>query len=55
MSSVDRVESVPLLYVEGGVSLSLFYKGSRETLEEVDSLSRKRRLSLGGVDGADRG
>ena len=53
MSSVDRVESVPLLYVEGGVSL--FYKGSRETLEEVDSLSRKRRLSLGGVDGTDRG
>ena len=30
MSSVDRGDSVPLLYVEGGVSL--FYKGSRESV-----------------------
>ena len=42
MSSVDRVESVPLLYVEGGESLSSIKEIERETLEEVDSLSRRK-------------
>jgi len=37
--SIGRVESAPLLHVEGGVSL--FYKESRGTIEEVDSLFRK--------------
>ena len=42
MSSVDRVESAPLLYVEGGVSLSSKKEVERETLEEVDYLSRRK-------------
>ena len=36
MSSVDRVESVPLLYVEGGESLS--------SIKEIERDSRGGRL-----------